>query len=295
MPEEKSVGPLRFISGRNKGKYPYCNSVYVEGAGILIDPGADPERLKALRDGPGVREIWLSHWHEDHIAQLGLFEGVPFRQMEIEAEPLANLEAFLDWYGIADEEYRRFWRIELVQKFGYRPRRASSFFQAGEVIDLQSCSVEVVLTPGHTPGHTAFYFREAQVLFMGDYDLTRFGPWYGDRDSSIERTIDSVKRLRAFPARTWLTSHEDGLFEQDPGALFDLYVGVIDEREAKLIDFLSAPRTLRQIVEQWIIYRKPREPKAFFEWGEAALIGKHLERLIRSGVAVLEDDRYRLI
>ena len=96
MPEEHSIGPLRYIPGGNGGKYPYCNSVYIEGAGVLIDPGADPERLKALRDGPGVREIWLSHWHEDHIAYLNLFEGVPFRQMEIEAEPLASLEAFLD-------------------------------------------------------------------------------------------------------------------------------------------------------------------------------------------------------
>jgi len=295
MPEEKTIGPLRFIPGGNNGRYPYCNSVYVEGAGILIDAGADVERLRALREGPGVREIWLSHWHEDHIAQLGLFEGVPFRQMQIEAEPLADLEAFLDWYGIADEEYRRFWRANLVQNFGYRPRRAAGFFRPGEVIELPSCSVEVILAPGHTPGHTAFYFREPQALFMGDYDLTGFGPWYGDRDSSIEGTIASVRRLREVPARTWITGHENGLFEQNPGPLFDRYLGVIDEREAKLVAYLSAPRTLREIVLQWIIYRKPREPKAFFEWGEAAMIGKHLDRLIRNGAAVLEDGRYRLI
>jgi glyoxylase-like metal-dependent hydrolase (beta-lactamase superfamily II) len=294
MSEEKSIGPLRFIPGGNKGKYPYSNSVYVEGAGVLIDAGADPDNLKALRDGPGVREIWLSHWHEDHIAQLGLFEGVPFRQMESEMEPLASLEGFLDWYGIADEEFRQFWRDNMVQNFAYRPRRAAAFFQPGEVIDLQSCSVEVMPAPGHTPGHTAFYFREPQVLFMGDYDLTAFGPWYGDRDSSIEGTIASVQRLRAVPARVWLTSHGEGLFEQDPGPLFDSYLGVIDEREAKLVDYLSAPRTLREIVMQWIVYRKPREPKAFFEWGEEALIGKHLQRLIRNGAVVFEDGRYRL-
>lgn len=293
MAEEKSIGPVRFLPGGNRGRYPYCNSVYVEGAGVLIDPGADRERLRALRDGPGVREIWLSHWHEDHFTNLDLFDGVPFAQMESDAPPLADLETFLDWYGI-EEARRPYFRHHLKTEFHYRPRRASRFFRPGEVIELGSCSAEVILTPGHTPGHTAFYFREPRVLFLGDYDLTRFGPWYGDRDSSIELTIESVNRLRAVPALFWMASHEDGLFEGEAGELFESYLRVIDERQGLLEEFLSVPRTIDQIAAQRIIYRKPREPKEFYDYAEVALIGKHLERMIRNGAAVLEDGRYRL-
>lgn len=295
MSNEKNFGPVRFIPGSNSGKYPHSNSLYVEAAGVLIDAGADRERYQALRDGSGVREIWLSHWHEDHFGCIDLFDDLPLRQMKVEAEPLADLEHFLDWYGIRNEEFRDYWRKTLVEDFHFRPRRASSYFEPGEIIDLGSCRVEVIHAPGHTPGNLAFFFLEPEVLFLGDYDLTRFGPWYGDRDSSIELTMASVERLRQIPARVWLTSHEHGIFEEPPGEVFDRYLAVITEREQKLLEYLrGAPRSLREIVGQGMVYRKPRQPRAFFEWGEGAIMGKHLEWLIRGGRVVDEEGRYRL-
>ncbi len=293
MAEERRFGPIRLIPGANKGRYPHSNSVYVEGAGVLIDAGADAARYRELIAGPGVKEVWLSHWHEDHLTHLDLFEGLPLRQMAVEAEPLAELEAFLDWYGIGKEEYRDYWRRTLPTDFHFRPRTATRYFTPGEIIDLGTCTAEVIHAPGHTPGFTAFFFREPEVCYLGDYDLTRFGPWYGDRDGSIDGTIASVRRLQQVPAKAWLTSHEDGCFEGDVTEAFDAYLAVIDEREAKLLEFLSAPRTLEDIVAACLVYRKPREPKAFFEWGEGAIMGKHLERLLKSGAIAFGDDRYR--
>ncbi len=293
MSPERRFGPVHLIPGANQGRYPHSNSVYVEGAGVLIDAGADAARYRELLAGPGVREVWLSHWHEDHLACLDLFEGLPLVQMACEAEPLSDLEAFMDWYGMAREEYRDYWRRTLATDFHFKPRKATRHFTPGEVIDLGVCTVEVILSPGHTPGHTAFFFREPQVLFMGDYDLTAFGPWYGDRRGSIEDTIASVRRLQQVPAKVWLTSHEDGCFEGDISTAVDRYLGVIDAREAKLLDFLSVPRTLEEIVAACLVYRKPREPKAFFEWGEGAIMGKHLERLMKGGAIALEGGRYR--
>ncbi|MBE7459506.1 MAG: MBL fold metallo-hydrolase [Zoogloeaceae bacterium] len=290
---DKRFGPILLVPGANRGRYPYSNSVYVEGAGVLVDAGADGARYRELIAGPGVKEVWLSHWHEDHLTCLDLFEGLPLRQMAVEAAPLGDLETFLDWYGIAQPEHRDYWRRVLPTDFHFRSRRATRYFTPGEIVDLGSCTAEVIHAPGHTPGFTAFWFREPQVCFLGDYDLTRFGPWYGDRDGSIEGTIASVRRLQQLPAKVWLTSHEDGCFEGDIAAACDAYLAVIDEREAKLLEFLSVPRTMAEIVAACIVYRKPREPKAFFEWGEGAIMGKHLERLMKSGAVALEDGRYR--
>ena len=290
---DRRFGPIRLIPGANRGRYPHSNSVYVEGAGILIDAGADEAAYRALLAGPGVKEVWLSHWHEDHLTYLDLFADLPLAQMACEAEPLADLEAFLDWYGIGKEAHRDYWRRVLAADFHFRPRKATRHFTPGEVIDLGTCTAEVIHAPGHTPGFTVFYFREPQVLYLGDYDLTAFGPWYGDRDSSIEDTIASLQRLRKIPARVWLTSHENGCFEGDATEAFDRYLAVIGAREAKLLEFLSAPRTMEDIVAACLVYRKPREPKAFFEWGEGAIMGKHIERLMRNGAVALEDGRYR--
>jgi hydroxyacylglutathione hydrolase len=147
-------------------------------------------------------------------------------------------------------------------------------------------------TPGHTPGHTAFFFQEQGVLFMGDYDLTKFGPWYGDAKSSIEETILSVRRLREIPAKVWIAGHEAGLFEADPGELWERYLVVISFREEKLLEFLKQPRTLDDIVEAWIIYGRPREPKAFFAFGERAHMKKHLEKLMREGIVGRKGESY---
>jgi len=287
--EERRFGPIHFLPGPNKGKYPHCHSIYVEGAGVLIDPASDRETLARLLHNGAVREVWLSHWHEDHFRYLDLFDGLPLRMSQIDAPPLANVDVLLDWYGFDAPDFRGFWRTMILDEFSFRPRKPSSFLQGGDQMRLGGLTVEIIHTPGHTPGHLAFFFREEGVLFMGDYDLTRFGPWYGDRDSSIEETLSSIERLRKVPAKVWVTGHETGVFETEPGILWDEYVRVIEEREERLLTFLNKPRTLEDIVEAWIVYRRPREPEVFFAFGERAIMGKHLERLLGQGVVAREE------
>ncbi|MFH1980960.1 MAG: MBL fold metallo-hydrolase [Pseudomonadota bacterium] len=291
--EETRFGPVRFIPGPNRGKYPHCHSVYIEGDGILIDPAGDRDRLKRLREKDGVREVWLSHWHEDHFMHLDLFEDLPVRIHPADAPPLAGMEAFLDAYGITQPAFREQFAAIVTDAFHFRPRRPRPDLTGGDTIRLSSVTVDVLHTPGHTPGHLCFYFREPGVLFLGDYDLTAFGPWYGDRDSSIAETIASVERLRQLPARAWLTCHETGLFTEAPPALWDDYLGVIGTREEKLLDALAEPRSLEAIVDHWIVYRKAREPIDFYRYAEGAIMGKHLERLVAAGVVAEAGGVYR--
>jgi hydroxyacylglutathione hydrolase len=290
--EELHFGPVWFIPGENRGKYPFCHSVYIEGAGVLIDPACDRERLIRLREDQGVKMVWLSHSHEDHFMYLDLFDDIPLWTSEKEAPPLSDVEIFLDWYGMDNDDYRKYWRHMLKEEFHFKFRKPTQFLRSGQIIDLGMVTVEVIATPGHTPGHLAFFFREPGVLFMGDYDLTKFGPFYGDVYASIEETIDSVNHLKRTPAKVFLTSHETGVFMGDPGKLWDDYLNVIFKRECRLLEFLNEPRTMEEIVGAWIVYGRQREPKAFFEFAERALMKKHLERLIRLGTVFKEGDRY---
>jgi hydroxyacylglutathione hydrolase len=290
--EEKHFGPIWFIPGEQGGRYPFCHSVYIEGAGLLIDPASDRERLIQLRADPGVKGIWLSHWHEDHLMHLDLFDDVPLRISALDAPPISGLDSFMDAYGMDQADEREYWREILTTSFHFKPRTPTGFLTAGTQRSVGGLTMEILSTPGHTPGHTAFFFPEQGVLFMGDYDLTKFGPWYGDVGSSIEETIVSIKRLKKVPAQVWITGHETGLFEADPGELWKRYLDVISIREEKLLDLLKQPRTFNDIVEAWIIYGKPREPKAFFAFGERAHMKKHLEKLMRQGIVRREGERY---
>jgi glyoxylase-like metal-dependent hydrolase (beta-lactamase superfamily II) len=292
MMEERHFGPVWFIPGENRGRYPFCHSVYVDGPGVLIDPASNRDLLIQLRKSRSVKMIWLSHWHEDHWMHLDLFDDLPFWVSDKDALPLSNLEVFLDCYGMDREQYREYWRHVLKEQFHFKPRRPERFLHGGQIIDLGVQTVKVISTPGHTPGHLAFLFQESEVLLIGDYDLSRFGPWYGDAYSSIEETIESITHLRKIPAKVLIASHENGIFTEEPGKRWDDYLDIIQAREEKLLELLTKPRTLDEIVEAWIIYGRPREPKAFYEFGERAHMKKHLERFVKLGEVLKEKDRY---
>jgi hydroxyacylglutathione hydrolase len=288
---EKCFGPVRFIPGKNSGKYPYCHSVYVEGAGILIDPASDRERLIRLKQESGVRAVWLTHWHEDHIMDLDLFDDVALWVSQKDAKPLADLEIFLDWYGM-EGEFRESFRQLMIEKFHFIPRHPDRFLCGGETIEVDGLSVDVIATPGHTPGHLAFYFRQPRVLLLGDYDLTKFGPWYGDCHSDIDDVIASVAHLRQIPAHTWMACHETGLFEEPPGVLWDQYLEVIHKREEKLLALLDTPKTISEIIDAGIVYRRPGTTEPFFVFGEKAIMEKHLEKTIKDGSVKKDGNRF---
>jgi len=240
----------------------------------------------------GVDLVWLSHWHEDHIHYLHLFPDCPKWISARDFPPLADIEIFLDCYGLKEAYQRDYWKKVILEMFNYQPLQRARFIADDEKIDLGNIQVHVIATPGHTPGHLSFFFPDEEILFMGDYDLTPFGPWYGDVDSSIENTIKSIKRLKAISAKRWITCHETGLFEENPGALWQRYENVIYNREGRVLEFLGQPRSLKEIAAAWLIYGKPREPREFFEFNERVLVKKHLEYLVKQGIITCDKDIY---
>ncbi|MDD1632349.1 MAG: hypothetical protein LUP91_09100, partial [Methylococcaceae bacterium] len=68
---------------------------------------------------------------------------------------------------------------------------------------------------------------------------------------------------------------------------------VIAERERKLLAVLEKPQSLEEIVDAWIIYGRPREPRAFFAFGERVHMIKHLDHLQKRGLVIQEHRLYR--
>ena len=200
--EDRQFGRVRFIRGDNGGRYPFNHSLYLKGdrARVVIDPACSLEKLTRLKD-EGVDAVWLSHWHEDHIHYINLFETCPLWLSERDFPPLTDINIFMDWYGLQSPEQRAYWEKIMREDFDFRPRQEARFLVDDEIIDLGGLSVQVIATPGHTPGHLSFFFPEEELLFLGDYDLTSFGPWYGDVASSIEETIKSIRCLKSIPVQ----------------------------------------------------------------------------------------------
>ncbi len=293
--KQQKFGQILFIPGSKKGNYPYCNSLYIDDEKkAVIDPGSDESVLLNLHKKSPLDIIINSHYHEDHFTYNYLFPDAEFYIHKYDVSGFESLDTLMYNYGLKGDESEMFWRSFMIDYFHYEERVPARELEDGDILDFGKTKLEVIHSPGHTKGHCSFYCEDEGVLFLGDLDLSAFGPWYGDRFSDIGDTIESVKKLMEIPAEIFITSHDMGIIKGSIKELAESYLNVIDEREGRLLEFLDIPRTLDEIVDQWIIYKKPREPKEFFLVGERAMMRKQLEYSISKGRIETREDKYCL-
>jgi glyoxylase-like metal-dependent hydrolase (beta-lactamase superfamily II) len=174
------------------------NSYIVRAGGdatraLLIDPGDEAERLTRAVQALGVEieAILITHCHFDHIgavAPLARATGAPVYCPEIERPVLADV---MSWVPAG---------------FGpFESYEADHTLAGGERLSLGGIDVEVVFTPGHSPGHLTYVvgspahpaLLSGDVLFQGSVGRVDLpgGDW-----ATLERSIGSL--LDAYPAET---------------------------------------------------------------------------------------------
>jgi hypothetical protein len=139
-----------------------------------------------------------------------------------------------------------------------------------------------------------FFVEPGEVLYLGDIDLSSFGPYYGDAWSSLEDFERTLAVVRDIDARWYATFHHIGVLEGRAAFVerLDRFAGVIAERERRLLAYLTTPRTLDQVAAHRFVYR-PGDPVPYAEAVERRSMGQHVARLVREGrVREVEPGRY---
>ena len=176
----------------------------------------------------------------------------------------------------------------------YEPDR---LLEDSDILEFGQTRVRVLHTPGHTPGHLSFHFMAEKVIFLADLDLVKFGPYYGDNNSSIDDTISSLQRLAKIDADVYLVSHgKAAILDGDPDHIHR-YLEVIYQREEKLVDFLATgPKTIQQITDHGVIYGGHKLSTGAWDLSksEKSMMLKHLERLQRFARVKKENGAYML-
>ena len=123
---------------------------------VVVDPGDEAERiLEEVRGlGATVEAILLTHTHFDHVgavAALARATGAPVTCPKLEVPILADINAFV------------------FPGFGpYESYDADATVEGGETLQVAGLELEVVFTPGHSPGHVTYAVPAEQVMFSGD-------------------------------------------------------------------------------------------------------------------------------
>lgn len=295
--ETLNIGPITLIPGKHQSRQPYCNSILIADAGVIIDPSSNRKLLSSLWNDGKIEIVCLSHWHDDHYRYLHLLEDPPVWMSEIDAVPLRDRGTFLNWYGLerpGAEILKKQTEEMMDQVLHFRPLVPQKLLQDGDRINLGAVTMEVIATPGHTPGHLSFFFHEPSVLFLGDYNLDTLGPWVGEARADLSACLASLERLKQVPADILIVSHHPEPIEAGKAEnLWLQYLDAIWKREEEILDYLAEPRSLDDIVSQWFYFKKAKEPLYYFRFVEQIQIEKYLEHLIDQQAVIRIGDRYQ--
>jgi hydroxyacylglutathione hydrolase len=157
---------------------------------VVIDPGFEPDRVRAMLNAAGkqLAAVLLTHAHIDHAGFAGTFAGdVP---VFVHPEDAVAFEDPVAWQGGT--------AYELAQVKDLRTMADR------DVLEFAGFRIEVWHTPGHTPGHCIF--RTNAKVFSGDLvfagsigrsDFPNSSP--ADMQRSLRRFLEQPDELDVYP------------------------------------------------------------------------------------------------
>ena len=124
---------------------------------LIVDPGDEADKLLGAIDALGVTldGIVLTHTHFDHVgavAPVAKATGAEVWVPEVEAFVLADINRFVPWPGIGP----------------FESYDAEHTLEGGERLELAGFEIDVLSTPGHSPGHVTFSIPDEAAVFSGD-------------------------------------------------------------------------------------------------------------------------------
>ncbi len=297
MSEPLRFGPVTIHLGDKSGKYPDGNQVIVHGAETRV---AFDTPLVANRIGPefdDVELVILGHVHEDHMAGLHRVPRARVQVHEADVEAARSWEGLCRHYGYDDAAVLAALREIVDRDFHYHPRPDATAYTSDTTWDLGGgVRMRAHHLPGHTSGHCALVVESEGVAFIGDIDLTGFGPYYGDGTSSLADFRRTLREVATLDARVWVTSHHRGVLTDRAQFLHHLaaFTARIDERGDKILGYLAdGPQTLAQLTARRVMYPVGYEV-AYADAAESNTIRQHLMELVEAGRVVREGDAYAL-
>src|ERR671935_450995 len=159
---------------------------------LIVDPGEEADKLLGAIDALGVEldGILLTHTHFDHIgavAPVARATGAEVWVPELERPVLADINSYVPW-----------------PEFGpFESYEAEHTLSGGEKLELAGLEIDVLSTPGHSPGHVTYSIPDEAAMFSGDVlfqgSVGRTDLPGGDWDT----LLDSIRMLvETLPAET---------------------------------------------------------------------------------------------
>ena len=170
---------------------------------LIVDPGDEPETLLNAIDALEVSldGILLTHTHFDHVgavAPVARATGAEVWVPELEKMVLADIMSYVPWPGFGP----------------FESYDAEHTLSGGERLELAGFEIDVLFTPGHSPGHVSFHIPDEAAVFSGDVlfqgSIGRTDLPFGDHDTLMRSIASLVETLpedtRVYPGHMGITT-----------------------------------------------------------------------------------------
>ncbi len=265
MKRTKIADKIEYIE---PGQTPFASTsagIFIDGpARIFIDMNLEPEETKKLLDIEKPDMAVITHYHLDHSMWLNFAQersDIELFVPEGEEKHLSNLDFFIE-NTMGKLSYSEEFKFMIENIIGYKELRSFNTYTEETQFSAGDGAIQCISAPGHSPSHSAFYFPDEKILFVGDIGIGPYGPWYGWLDCDLKKHVESMLRLRSIDARVLLTCH-DGIISSDIDKEWDRCLGFVFSREEFMREGLDAGKSKDEIVELGLYFKskvKTQEP-----------------------------------
>jgi glyoxylase-like metal-dependent hydrolase (beta-lactamase superfamily II) len=164
--------------------------------GVLFDAPdhtVEPLLKEALSNHWDIAGLWLTHGHFDHFADHHIVkERFPDCQVLIHKSDEVKV--------MHPELQTRMFGLP----FSIPPLKADAYVTDKEMLKIGRLETQVMHTPGHSPGHVAYYIPAESVLIGGDLIIGGSVGRTDLPDSDPEELQESIRKVMALPPGTRL-------------------------------------------------------------------------------------------
>lgn len=200
---------------------------------LLIDTGflteycfeALTEGLNQIGSKKENRDVLGTHIHSDHIGLAHLMKGedrtiyltkpdyeymrsMMFANAEGKRQQRSISEGFLKEWLEENARINDAWKYDIARQ----PDSLFTTLEDGDKLTYGDYTLQVVLTPGHTPGQMMVWDEDHKIMFTGDHILFDITPnitnFYGIEDS-LGNYLDSLKKADQYPVEVALPGHRE--------------------------------------------------------------------------------------
>lgn len=231
--------------------------------GLLIDtgPARRKKQLTKLFDQWEIKEVILTHHHEDHT---GLAHWLQDHK---------NIPIYMHQKGIASCEKKK--RLPLYRHVFWGALKPFYPLPLGETYRTKNYTWDIIHTPGHAYDHIALFNREKGWLFGGDLYVHPY-PKSMFAFESLPDLINSLRKILTYDFETYFCSHA-GIITEGRRAIEKKLNYLIDTQQ-EILSLHEKGMSPREIRNKLFPKRHPMQYFSLFENSPIHMVNSALQK-----------------